>query len=167
MNVLVTAASKHGATTQIAEVIAESLRGAGLAVHLRSLDEEPDPAQYDAVVLGSAIYAGRWLEPARTFVERHGAILAERPVWLFSSGPIGDPPLPEGDPPETVAMADRLSARGHRTFAGRLDRSGLGPLERAITRALKAPDGDFRDWEEVRAWATEIGLALEDAATVA
>jgi menaquinone-dependent protoporphyrinogen oxidase len=167
MNVLVTAASKHGATTEIAGVIADSLREAGLTVDLRDLDGALDPAPYDAVVLGSAIYAGRWLAPARAFVERHGATLAERPVWLFSSGPIGDPPLPAGDSPETAAMADRISARGHRTLAGRLDRSELGFVERAITRALKAPDGDFRDWEEVRAWATEIALAVEDPATVA
>jgi menaquinone-dependent protoporphyrinogen oxidase len=167
MNVLVTAASKHGATTEIARVIAESLREAGLTVDLRDLNETPDPATYDVVVLGSAIYAGRWLDPARSFVERHGAALAQRPTWIFSSGPVGDPPLPAGDPPETVAMADRLSARGYRTFGGRLERSELGFVERAITRALKAPEGDFRDWEEVRAWATEIALAVEDAATVA
>ena len=83
------------------------------------------------------------------------------PVWLFSSGPTGRPdPKPEGDLNGIDALAGSINARGHRTFAGRLDRSRLGIRERLIVSAVRAPDGDFRDWEEISAWAREIVAEL-------
>lgn len=160
MKVLVTVASKHGATGEIGEIVAGILREAGLEVRTLAPEVVSDLRGYDAVVLGSGVYAGRWLGPARDFAERHATALAERAVWLFSSGPIGDPAQPAGDAPEAVALAGRLKARGLRTFAGRLERDRLGFVERTVTRALRAPDGDFRDWEAVRAWADEIAAAL-------
>jgi menaquinone-dependent protoporphyrinogen oxidase len=160
MHVLVTAASKHGATSGIAEAVAETLRGAGLAVDVLPPEDVSAIERYDAVILGSAVYAGRWVDSARAFVDRHAPALLTRPVWLFSSGPIGDPPKPVEEPPEVAANVERLAARGHRVFAGRLEREELGFLERTVTRALRAPDGDFRDWEAIRAWASEIATDL-------
>ena len=167
MNVLITVASRHGATGEIGEIVAGILREAGLEVSTTAPELVSDLRGCDAVVLGSGVYAGRWLGPARDFAERHATALAQRPVWLFSSGPIGDPPQPAGDAPEMVALADRLTARGHRTFAGRLERERLGFVERTVTRALRVPDGDFRDWEDVRAWADEIAAALRPVGSAA
>jgi menaquinone-dependent protoporphyrinogen oxidase len=115
---------------------------------------------YDAVVLGSAVYAGRLLEPARSFIDQHAVELAGLPVWLFSSGPIGDPPLPAEVPPEAATLAERTGARGYHSFSGRLARGQLGFLERTVTKALRAPEGDFRDLDAIRAWADEIAAAL-------
>lgn len=164
MRVLVTAASKHGTTSEIATAIAEGLRPAGLTVEVHPPEAITSLDTYDAVVLGSGVYAGRWLEPARSFVDRHEAALRARPTWLFSSGPIGDPPKPEGDPAEIPPLVERLAPRGHRMFAGRLERANLGFMERTITRALKAPDGDFRDWAAIRAWAESIARDLAPTA---
>jgi menaquinone-dependent protoporphyrinogen oxidase len=163
MNILVTAASKHGATAEIAEIVAGTLREAGHDVDSCAIEEAAalsTVAGYDAVVLGSAVYAGRWLGPARDFVDRHATELAGRPVWLFSSGPIGDPPLPKEEAPEALAFAARIGAREHRSFAGRLDRDQLGMMERAVTKVLRAPDGDFRNVEEIRGWAASIAAAI-------
>lgn len=160
MRVLVTAASKHGATTEIAEAIATALRERGLTVDLTPPAEVAAVEPYDAVILGSGVYAGRWVEEARTFVDRQADSLATRPVWLFSSGPLGDPPKPAEEATDAAPIAERLGARGHRTFAGRLERSELGFMERTIANVVRAPDGDFRDWEAVRAWAAEIAAEL-------
>ena len=164
MRVLVTAASKHGATAEIADAIANKIRESDITVD-RVLPETVLAVDaYDAVVIGSGVYAGHWLEPARRLVDQHAAALAQRPVWLFSSGPIGDPPKPDEELVEIAPMMERVGARGHRTFPGRLDPATLGFVERAVTSALWAPHGDFRDFNEVREWAAEIANALKPAA---
>ncbi len=160
MRVLVTAASKHGSTGEIAGAIAEVLGGRGLETVVTAPEEVDDVAAFEAVVLGSAVYAGRWMKPARELVERAADDLAARPVWLFSSGPIGEPPRPEEDPVDFAEIVESTSARDHRVFAGRLERSRLGFGERAVVAALRASDGDFRDWDEIRGWATAIADEL-------
>ena len=162
MKILVTAASKHGATREIGEVLASVLRDDGHDVDSLVPERVSDIRPYDAVVIGSAVYAGRWLEPARRFAQRHHADLRQRPVWLFSSGPIGDPLAPAEEPRDGAAFRSELDARDHRVFAGRLNPDDLGWVERTITGMLKAPDGDFRDWEVIRAWGCELAVALRD-----
>jgi menaquinone-dependent protoporphyrinogen oxidase len=160
MKVLLTVASRHGATEEIGETIAGVLRDAGLAVQTAPPDAIASLDDFDAVILGSAVYAGRWIDSARRFSERHHAELRNKPVWLFSSGPIGEPLAPLEESADGVRLARDLDARDHRTFAGRIDPDALGWVERTITRMVKAPDGDFRDWEAIRAWADEIAGSL-------
>src|SRR5688500_5163106 len=105
MRVLVAGASKHGSTREIAKAIAEELRAAGLDADLRDAGNVTSLAGYDAVVLGSAIYMGRWMPEAKHLVERFQPQLAALPVWLFSSGLLGaDDPQPAGDPGEIPGM---------------------------------------------------------------
>jgi len=163
MHVLVTAASRHGATAGIAEAVGDELRARGFEVSELPPDRIETLRNVDAVVLGSGVYAGRWLEPARSFVTRHREALALLPVWLFSSGPVGDPAKPQGDPSEVAEITAAIGARGHRVFAGRIDRHELGFAERAIVRVVGASEGDFRDWDGIRAWADEIAGALRPA----
>ena len=160
IKVLVTVASKYGATGEIASALADVLSERGLEVDVVPIEELASVEGYDAVVAGSAVYAGHWLKPAREFVEQNAAELAARPVWLFSSGPIGDPPKPSEDPVDASSLLERTAARDHHVFAGKLDRSRLNFGERAIAMALRAPDGDFRDWDEIRTWASAIADAL-------
>ena len=164
MKVLVCAASKHGATTEIAAEIGAALAAVGVEADVLAPDEVQTMAGYDAAVIGSAVYVGRWLEPAKTLVEQHQEALRAMPVWLFSSGPVGDPPKPVEDPVDAQPLVDLVKARGHRVFAGDLDRARLGFGERAIVAAVRAPDGDFRPWADIEAWAREIAAALEVAA---
>jgi menaquinone-dependent protoporphyrinogen oxidase len=161
MRVLVTAASKHGSTLEIAAAIAERLREQGLDVHDPSPEEAGDVGGYDGVVLGSAVYAGHWMKPALDLAEREAEALRERAVWLFSSGPIGEPePKPEGDPVDVEGLIESTAARGHWVFAGKLDRDRLSFPERAIVRALRAQYGDFRDWRAIEAFADEVAAVL-------
>jgi menaquinone-dependent protoporphyrinogen oxidase len=161
MRVLVTAASKHGGTAEMAEWIGETLRRAGQDAVVLAPDEVASLDGFDAVVLGSGVYAGHWLQPARTFVDRLGLVLAARPVWIFSSGPIGDPPKPVEGPADGETMRLATGAREHRIFPGRVDRSVMGFGEKAIMTALRVQDRDDRPRAEVEAWAEEIAAAID------
>ena len=111
MKILVSVASRHGATGEIGEVIAGVLRDAGLAVQTRPPSDVTSLDDFDAVVLGSAVYAGRWMEEARRFAQRHHEQLRGRPVWLFSSGPIGVPLAPAEESADALQLVGELTAR--------------------------------------------------------
>ena len=160
MRILVTTASKHGATDEIGRRIAATLEGAGLTVTTVAPEAVVSVEGYDAVILGSGVYAGHWIESAKAFVERFTDDLLAKRVWLFSSGPVGDPPKPVEDPTDVAAMVAASGAIEHRTFAGRLDKESLGFGEKIIIAAVRAPDGDFRDWAAIDAWAQGIARAL-------
>jgi menaquinone-dependent protoporphyrinogen oxidase len=160
MDVLVAVATRHGATAGIGEAIAEVIRSQGHVADVRPADAVLSLDGYDAVVLGSGVYAGRWLGPAKEFAERFESELRERRVWLFSSGPLGEPPKPEANPVDVEALLARTHAREHRVFAGKLDRRALGVAERAIVTVVRAPDGDFRSWPEIGDWARQIGESI-------
>lgn len=166
MNVLVAVASKHGATFGIAETIAGTLRTDGCTARVAAVHDVGDLGLYDAVVIGSAVYAGGWMKEARQFVEQNAKTLARIPVWLFSSGPLGDPPKPDEDPLDASLMVVATGARGHRTFPGALHKDELGFGERTMVRAVHAPEGDFRDWTAVREWAGVIAEELARSAVV-
>jgi len=167
MKVLVTAASRHGSTDEIATALIRVLADAGFEVDSRAPQEVTSVADYDAVVIGSAVYVGKWLEPAKQLIERMAAELRQRPVWLFSSGPLGDPPKPEADPTDIPDLVAAANARGHKVFAGRLERDQLGLGERTVVKLVGAPYGDFRDWDVVRAWAAGIVAAINEVAVPA
>lgn len=159
-NVLVAYGTTNGSTAEIAETIAEVLREDGLTVDALPARSVPSAAPYDAVVVGGGLYAGRWHKDARRFVRRHGKALAERPVWLFSSGPL-DPSASERDIPPVPgvkkAMA-RLDVQEHITFGGSLREGAKGWVARMIVRNGKG--GDFRDFDQIKAWAARIGQEL-------
>jgi menaquinone-dependent protoporphyrinogen oxidase len=164
--VLVAYATKRGATAEIAEKIGEVLRGAGLATEVLPVDRVGDVTPYQAVVLGSAVYIGRWQKQAANFLKNHEEALAEWPVWLFSSGPTG-----EGDPVELTQgwhfpkalqpVADRIQPRDVAVFHGHLDPNKLNFLEKWMIKNVKAPFGDFRDWDAIASWAAAIADALK------
>jgi menaquinone-dependent protoporphyrinogen oxidase len=160
MNVLIAVDSRHGATTEIAYAIAGQLNLRGVKATVADAAEVHSVAPYDGVVLGSAVYTGHWMNEAKRLAAREQANLVSRPVWLFSSGPIGDPPFPDELPADADAVRALTNARDHRVFGGKLDRASLGLLERAMVSAVKAPEGDYRDWAEIRAFAGEIADAL-------
>jgi menaquinone-dependent protoporphyrinogen oxidase len=165
MNVLVTAASKQGATTEIAKAIAQTLRKRGLETTVLAPERVEDVRGYDAFVIGSAVYMGHWLEPATDLVRRSGAEMADRPVWLFSSGPVGDQTRKlvqrmGADPVELPALLAQTKAREHRMFAGKLIKEHVSRAQRISLSIFRGFEGDFRDWTEIDRWASMIADAL-------
>ena len=161
MAVLVAYASKHGSTEEIARFIADRLRERGHDAHATPAEEVSDLGGVQAVVLGSAIYVGSWMKDAMEFVERHLSTLQPLPVWLFSVGPLGTEVQDEEEQPKQLGeLRDKLRPRDHRLFFGVLDRDKLGFGERLMVKAVKAPEGDFRNWDDIRAWADTIALEL-------
>jgi menaquinone-dependent protoporphyrinogen oxidase len=177
MNVLVAYATRHGATHGIAERIAQTLERHGLEVTLRPADEVGAVEPYDAFIVGSAAYMGAWLETATQFVQQHRAILASRPVWLFSSGPVGTERIDAKGrdvveasvPREFARFSTEIRPRDERVFFGAYDPEAepVGLMERvgsfftrmpAIRQAL--PAGDFRDWPAIESWAEGIAGQL-------
>ena len=167
MTVLVTVASRHHSTLEIGQAIGRALAERGIPTDVVPAEEVDDVLSYEAVVLGSGVYAGNWLAPARDLVARCTMQLRERPVWFFSSGPMGDPPVPAGEPAGVAALKDLIRPLDHRVFSGRLTGDGLGLGEKLIVKAVRAPFGDYRDWPAVDAWAAEIAAVLRPAPAVA
>ena len=162
MTILVAYASKYGSTQGIAERIAEQLRQLGKQAEARSMKEVSDAGSYEAFVLGSGIYAGSWLKEAREWVHRHQAVLARHPVWLFSSGPLG-PEVKDIDsfrPKEMAEFQQAIRPREERIFFGAFDYHKMSFPDRMILKALRAPEGDFRDWPAIEAWAASIARDL-------
>jgi len=162
MNVLVVWESKHASTAEIGFAIGQTLREHGLHVILSDAASAPDDVEFDAYVIGSAVYAGHWMKRIKQYVHDNRLLLLSHPVWLFSSGPIGDPPMPAEPPVDIAEVFECTAAREHKIFAGRLDRAKLSFVERAIAAALRAPQGDFRNWDAILGWADDIAEALKE-----
>ena len=167
MDILVTYASKYGATKEIAEKIGEELRQSGLQVDVVSVRGIRNLNPYKAIILGSAVYVGKWQNEAVEFLQTHEKILAERPVWLFSSGPTGEGnavELVEGSrlPAALQPIADRIQPRDVAVFHGFINPDNLNFIEKwTINSLVKKPFGDFRDWDAIASWATSIANTLK------
>ena len=175
-------ASRHGGSEEIAKRIVEVLRANGAEAEADDAGTDPDPAGFDAFVVGSGVYLGKWLKEGVTFVEQHRTELAAKPVWLFSSGPVAevsdDPAVAleaalgpatgpgSGGHKQFDELAAAVHPRDHRVFGGVFDpaqspKSTMERFARLIPAAKRAlPAGDFRDWDRVDAWAAEIAGEL-------
>lgn len=171
-NILVAYASKYGATKEIAGKIGEVLRQAGLQADVFPVDDIQDLKPYRAVILGSAIYIGKWQKEAVEFLQANEKTLAERPVWLFSSGPTG-----EGDPvalvegvrlPATLqSLVDRIRPRDIAVFHGYINPDKVNFIEKwAVKSLVKKPFGDFRDWDAITTWTTRVADALKEPVSI-
>ena len=179
MRVLVAYASRTGFTKGIAEFIGERLGEHGTQVDVQGVDSVKNLAGYDAFVIGSALYNLHWLKEAKSFVSNNRALLCTRPVWLFSSGPVGTKTTDAqgrdlrdvSGPKEIDELREAVNPRDHWVFFGGLDGSRLtgaiGFAYRMARRSQAArelmPEGDFRDWKEIESWAKGIAEALPTA----
>lgn len=155
MSILVTYGSKRGGTQGLAQMVADGLREEGFTVEMLPPHQVTGLGGYEAVVVGGGLYAMRWHRAAKQFVKRHSGELRQRPTYFFSSGPLDDSAA-KGDiaPVKGVrALMERVGARGHITFGGRLPADARGFPARAMAKKYA---GDWRDAGQVREWVRRI-----------
>lgn len=176
MRVLVTYASRYGATEGIAQRIAEVLRARGLEVEIARCSDVDSVTGFDAYIVGSAVYEFNWLKDAREFVKRHTDELATHPTWLFSSGPVGTDTVDKqgrdvltgAEPKQFGDYAELLHPRGTQVFRGAFDHDKVRGADRifawipAIREIL--PEGDYREWQVIEAWAQSVADSLQPSA---
>jgi menaquinone-dependent protoporphyrinogen oxidase len=176
MKVLVAYASKAGSTKGIAEFVGEKLRQQGIQADVQDVGVVRNAADYDAFVIGSAVYMFHWMKEAKRFVSKNNTLLVSRPVWLFSSGPVGAKStdakgrdlLEVSGPKELDELRALVKPRDHRVFFGVLDGSRLtgttGFTYKLVRRSQAAreamPEGDFRDWKKIEDWVSGIAHSL-------
>jgi menaquinone-dependent protoporphyrinogen oxidase len=160
MKMLIAVSSKHGSTREIAESIGETIRESGIEVVVVAAEGVESVGSYDAVIVGSSLHMGRWMGPARDLVTSSADALKRRPVWLFSSGPLGRDIVDPADAAQGDKLQELVAARGHRVFPGKADKDQLGFVERRIVSMVKSPWGDHRDWPVIHEWAASIAREL-------
>lgn len=168
MRVLLSTASRYGATAEIGDAIGRALQARGIDVTVQEPARVTSLDDYDAFVLGSAVYMGRWLDDAKGLVQRVHEARGTRPVWLFSSGPVGDPSRKlvqqmGVDQGELAKLIEATGAREHELFPGTLERRRLNRRQRAALLVMRGMEGDFRDWAEIARWSEHLAGELQAA----
>jgi menaquinone-dependent protoporphyrinogen oxidase len=164
-SILVGYATRYGSTQEVAEAVAATLRECGLEVDIKLLREVRTLAGYSAAVLGASLYMYRWHKDARRFLSRHRQALTERPVAVFALGPTHDP-YDEQEWQDSRAQLDKDLAKfpwftpvALEMFGGKYDPDKL-PFPINLL-AGQEPASDLRDWEAIRAWASNLATKLE------
>lgn len=159
--VLVTYASRAGSTMEVAQAVAEELTKRGFAVDVLPVKQASSVDGYGAVVIGSAVRMGSWLPDAVKFVEKNSAALQQKKtaffgLYLMNQG--------EDEASRTARSAYMEPARKwvkpqtEGLFVGVGDPAKISFIERMIGKMVKSPEGDFRDWNAIRAWAQQIEI---------
>ncbi len=166
MNILIAYASKYGATKEIAEAIARVLEGQNFKPTVQNAEEVTSVRNYDAVIIGSALYFSDWLGEASELLESFQEELATKPVWLFSDGPTseGDPGEVLGDwryPVNLTSVIEEIKPIDIEVFGGKVDVDNLKLEDWLLNPAIRGNSGDYRDWTAIGNWAKGIARTLE------
>ncbi|MHB8104443.1 MAG: flavodoxin domain-containing protein [Dehalococcoidales bacterium] len=164
--VLVAYASKYGATKEIAEKIGEVLKEAGLNADIVPIKSVKNLGDHKDVVIGSAMYMGMWLREGANFLKKNEALLVERRVWVFSSGPSG-----KGDPVQLLKgvvlplnvkqIIERIKPQDIAVFHGYLNEEKMNSIEKWVVKRVGGGFGDFRDWDMITKWAQKVAAAIK------
>jgi menaquinone-dependent protoporphyrinogen oxidase len=158
--ILVAYASKAGSTSEVAAFMGNTLGANGLTVDVCPIEKVTNIQGYQAVVVGSAVRAGKWIPAATKFVETHQAILSQIPTAYFTCCMTLHQDTPENqrkalsfmDPAREILEPVDIGA-----FAGKMDYGKISFLERfLVTKVFSTPEGDFRNWDAIQTWTTNL-----------
>lgn len=160
--VLVAYATRFGSTHEVASAIAHELNTAGFQAQAAEVGSTLVPEDYDAFVIGSPLYGGKWMSTAGMFAAIMSERMAGKPVALFSMGTMGVK-RPEAGESEHKAfinnlteVAPKLNVVSDAVFNGYFARANLPFFLRLIDRIMPTPEGDHRDWTAIQTWAKSL-----------
>lgn len=163
--VLVVYGTKSGCTAGVAERIGAALAAYGVSVDVAPAEDRPDPAGYDGVVVGSGVRVGQWHSAVKEWVTENADALKVRPTALYTVC------LTIASEPEKVdevrAYTDPLLAESGiepidiGLFGGWFEPKRFSFVERTVLKAMKAPQGDHRNWEAIEEWTAGVAPKLK------
>ncbi len=159
---LVAYATKHGSTAEIADAVGAALREEGHLAEVMQAVDVTNTAQFDAVVIGTPIYAGKILKDAVRFVEKHQMALHTKPVFVFLVGQSLKDPDSGAFAKANAALKpvnEMIHVRETGYFGGKLDRANLPVIGFFVMRGAKVQD--YRDWAQIRTWAKGLAMKID------
>lgn len=163
MKVLIAYASRYGSTAEVAQTIGEELTQQGFEVDVLPVKAVKSIKEYQAVVVGSPIRVGEWLQDARKFVFDHEKQLKKMPLAYFTVHiyDLDDSPFTQAKRMGlTMPLRKMAMPVAEAFFAGKIDQTRMNWFDRWVTRMVRLPDQDLREWDKIRAWAAEIAPKL-------
>ena len=168
--VLIAHASKYGSTAEIAQFIGDKLRVQGIHVDIRPVSEIDSVSDYDGYIVGSPIYATRWMPSAMQFLERFRDTLAQKPTAYFTVCMALRGNEEKMRPVVTnwvKPQCDLLAPVALGLFSGALEWRRMGWIWRFILWVRKSPQGDFRNWHAIEKWTCALPEKLRLSSTAA
>jgi menaquinone-dependent protoporphyrinogen oxidase len=163
MHILVAFASRKGSTEEIAQAIGKELESSD-RVTVANFKDISSLEGADAAVIGAPVYTGHIVVDLRKFVEKNQDYLKSIPVAAFAAGlapvnpKIGSTGAIEEQLRGILGPANLVATR---VFAGKLDPAQHSFMTKTMISLMKAPTGDFRDWNEIKAWAQGLPALFE------
>jgi menaquinone-dependent protoporphyrinogen oxidase len=169
MTTLVAFASEHGSTKEIAQKIASRLHDKDIGTQCRPIEGGMDLAEFQNIVIGSAVHAMHWLPQAEKFLYDHKSYLKTVPVWAFSvSYPAGIPHLMATKHPEEKeeVILDKyveklVQTKKHELLPGRLEKDHFTPVFGWFYSMVGGHYGDAIDWAKVEKFADEVAEGIQ------
>ena len=166
--ILVTYATTHGSTAEVAEAIAETLRGKDLEVEVLNVKKVRRLDSYNAVVLGIPLYMFRFHGHARNFISKHETALKSKPVAMFVLGPLHNTEKEWNDArghlDKSMAKYPWLKPVSVELLGGKFDASNLRMPYKLLPALKQMGEGDIRDWDGIRDWAASLPSLLSPGA---
>lgn len=160
--VLVAYATRFGSTREVASAIVRELNTAGFQAQAAEVSGALVPEDYDAFVIGSPIYGGKWVSAAGIFAAAMADRIGDKPVAFFSVGTLVLKNAEIGFAEhqsfidDLVEFAPTLNVVASSVFAGYFDRANLPWYLRIIDRFAPTPQGDHREWPKIQEWTRSL-----------
>lgn len=157
--ILVTYSTRAGSTAEIAATIGQTLSQRGYSVDVLPVKKQPNPSDYDAVILGSPIRMGSWLPEVIAFIKENRTLLGQMPAAVFTVHMLNS-----GDDEQSRtnrqaylnALREWITPAEEVFFLGKMELAKLSFLDRFISNVMKAKDEDLRDWNTINAFAESV-----------